>query len=231
VLLVEPVAPDVATALELAPVLATLVALPIAVALPVFPEFPEPPLVEPPLPAPALPRSAAWEEFEDPLAGPVGPVSPEVPLVATGPVPAFELAPPVLPLLELPDVAPLLPEAPVVAPGVARSEEPPPAPPLALPVPLVLPPEDDALVGWRPAFVFPPVVLVFIVALVVDPPIAAPLTSGTCTPMVVFSALPPLPARPSPPMAMPLALRPRTLMVELTALPPGPARAAPEALP
>src|SRR5947209_7811414 len=60
---------------------------------------------------------------------------------------------------------------------------------------------------------------------------AAPLTWGTCTPMVVFSALPAGPARVSPPSASPLALRPKTEIVSLTALPPGPARAAPEALP
>jgi hypothetical protein len=63
------------------------------------------------------------------------------------------------------------------------------------------------------------------------PPLAVPLTSGTCTPMVVFSALPAGPARVSPPSARPLALRPKTLIVSFRALPPGPARAAPEALP
>ena len=55
--------------------------------------------------------------------------------MATGPLPAALFAPPVLPLLELPDVAPLLPVAPDVAVGAARTDEPPPLPPLAFPVP------------------------------------------------------------------------------------------------
>ena len=70
-----------------------------------------------------------------------------------------------------------------------------------------------------------------VVALLEVPPMAVPFTVGTCTPMVMFSALPAGPARVSPPSASPLALRPKTLIVVFCELPPGPARAAPEALP
>lgn len=110
--------------------MATLRALPTAVAFPVLPEFPELPLVGSP--------SALWEPRE--LAGPVAPVLPESPLRALEPVPALEFAPPVAPLLEEPDVAPLLPDVPVEAVGAARTVEPPPLPPLALLEPLLLPP-------------------------------------------------------------------------------------------
>ena len=84
------------------------------------PESPEVPLAGSPsafaLPAPA--RAEVWVLGEL-VAGPVVPVSPEGPLRAFEPVPAPAFAPPVEPLLEAPDVAPLLPEVPVEAVGAA----------------------------------------------------------------------------------------------------------------
>jgi hypothetical protein len=48
-LVADPPAPVRATALELAPVLATLSAFPVAIAFPVFPVEPDGPLVAPPV--------------------------------------------------------------------------------------------------------------------------------------------------------------------------------------
>ena len=185
--------------------MATLRALPVAVAFPVLPEFPELPLAGSPSAfalAPAA-RAEFWELGEL-LAGPVVPVPPELPLLAFEPLPALEFAPPVAPLLEEPDVAPLLPDVPEEAVGAARTVEPPPLPPLALLEPLLLPP------------------LLLLEMLELDPLTAAP---------GVELALPAVPARPSPPMAIPLALRPRSLEAISMARPVRLPNAAPAELP
>ena len=126
--------------------MATLVALPTAVALPVLPDPPEPPVVAWPAVVLAEPSPLVLVESGELSAAEVPPVGPELPLWALGPLPALDVAPPVLPLLELPELAALLPVVPDPAVGAALTAELPPLPPLAFPEPWLFPPAELPLV-------------------------------------------------------------------------------------
>src|SRR5439155_6777925 len=90
-------------------------------------------------PAVAVPSMALLTAIRLAVASPVGPMSPELPEMATGLASAVEVAGPVLPLLVADDCAHDRPESPEMAVGLAVTLAPPPFPPLALAVAAVLP--------------------------------------------------------------------------------------------
>jgi hypothetical protein len=116
-LVAAPVLPDTAVDWELAPVLATEMAPPLALASPVEPESPDP-------------ERRPLEE----------PVEPEAPEVALGAEKAVEEAGPVSPVLVAEDWAVTSPEFPEIAVGTAVTCTSPPSPPLALAWAMELPP-------------------------------------------------------------------------------------------
>jgi hypothetical protein len=126
-----PVLPDAALLLALAPELALLLALPTAMAAPVFPELPELPDTAGPPTATAVPRMPELVAVGFDVAEPVPPVFPEFPDTATGLLTADDDAGPVLPVLVALDCDEADPEFPDVATGLTLTVEPPPAPPLA----------------------------------------------------------------------------------------------------
>ena len=220
-----PVVPEVATAPELAPELARLLAdAEVTVAEPVKPELPAttkepvPPktvlpekaamaLVVPPMIA--WPRSSELVAVAFTVAAPVGPMSPELPDVATGLAVAVELAGPVLPLLLADDWAVTSPERPLVAVGLRSRLPPPPLPPLASALVVLLPPVASPMttmfpvppirLGWTGARVS---VSVMVGLMVTRPPLPP-----------VASAEPPSP--PSPPPMPPLPPLARAVVVLL----------------
>ena len=112
-----PVSPDSESALESAPELATLFAVPSARALPVSPVRPESPdTTAVPLML-ALPATAVFTVPRVALAAPVLPESPELPDTAVGFAIAVELAGPVSPVLVDDDCAHETPESPDCASG------------------------------------------------------------------------------------------------------------------
>src|SRR4051794_3034004 len=78
------------------------------------------------------------------VAGPVGPVAPEPPDVATGLLTALDNDEPVLPELVALDWELAAPELPVAAEGLAVTAAVPPMPPLALPTETEDPPTAEA---------------------------------------------------------------------------------------
>jgi hypothetical protein len=144
-----PVSPDLALALEAAPLLAEELAPPAARAAPVGPEAPVLPVATVPPTAVALPRMAVLVAVGDEVAEPVPPVAPEPPDWAAGWAAAVEAAGPVSPVFVLPDWALDAPELPLVAVGLMVTVEPPPLPPLAVPVATPLPPVPDT--SWAEA--------------------------------------------------------------------------------
>jgi len=126
-----PVLPDAALLVALAPELAVLLALPTAIAGPVFPEAPELPVSALPPVATAVPRMAELVALGVDVAAPVDPVGPELPETATGLLAADDEAGPVLPVLVALDCDDAEPEFPEVATGATLTVEPPPEPPLA----------------------------------------------------------------------------------------------------
>lgn len=95
VLVALPVPPEIDVELAPAPDVALLMALPVAVAGPVFPECPELPVTALPPMATAVPRSPVLMAVGLDTAAPVEPVCPELPEMATGFDVALELALPV----------------------------------------------------------------------------------------------------------------------------------------
>lgn len=164
-----PVDPDVAFDEALAPELATLMALPLAIASPVSPDRPELPEVASPPTAIAVPRIPVLIAVGLDVAAPVAPVEPELPETAIGADTADETAGPVFPVLVELDCDDDDPELPEIATGLATTLELPPEPPLALPTAMLEPPTATP----------PP-------TLTASPP---PPATGTATP-----PLPPLPA-------------------------------------
>jgi hypothetical protein len=126
-----PVPPDAELLVALAPELATLLALPTAMAGPVFPELPEFPDTAPPPMATAVPRMPVLVAVGFDVAAPVPPVGPELPETATGLLTADDDAGPVFPVLVALDCDDDEPEFPDVATGLTLTVEPPPEPPLA----------------------------------------------------------------------------------------------------
>jgi hypothetical protein len=136
----RPVGPDAESDAASAPEPATLSALPMATAGPVFPELPEfPDLASPPT-AIAVPRMPVLVAVGLEVAAPVEPVDPELPETATGFDTAFDVALPVRPVLVALDWELVPPELPVEAVGFTETVDPPPLPPLALPTATLDPP-------------------------------------------------------------------------------------------
>jgi hypothetical protein len=127
-----PVLPDAALLMALAPELAVLLALPVAIAAPVFPESPESPDLALPPTATAPPRIPELVAVGFDVAAPVFPVFPEPPDTATGLLTADDDAGPVFPVLVALDCDFTEPELPEVATGATLTVEPPPEPPLAV---------------------------------------------------------------------------------------------------
>ena len=118
-LVAEPLLPVVAVALELAPVFAVLLALPVAVESPVEPEPPDSPeLAEPPLAADE-PVGASFELLVLAAVPPLSPVPEDEPEPAPGLALALEDALPVEPELSLPACEEVLPEVPLPLPSSA----------------------------------------------------------------------------------------------------------------
>jgi CubicO group peptidase (beta-lactamase class C family) len=136
----SPVSPERATALEPAPLLAEESAAPAAIAAPVEPDPPVLPVRTGPPTTVAEPRIAELVAVGAEVAPPVLPVGPELPDWARGWDAAADEAEPVSPVLVLPDWALEAPELPLVAVGLTVTVDPPPLPPLALPVATPLPP-------------------------------------------------------------------------------------------
>ena len=139
-----PLSPDSASAAELAPELAKLDALPMAVASPESPESPESPDSAPPEMAMAVPSSALLVAVGLEVASPVSPVSPVSPLVAVGLDSASLSASPVSPVLVALDWAVAAPVSPEVATGLAVMSAEPALPELAVPTATLEPPMTTA---------------------------------------------------------------------------------------
>ena len=121
-----PVEPDAELLLALAPELAVLLALPTAIAGPVFPDAPELPVEALPPVATAVPRIAELVALGVDVAAPVDPVGPELPETATGLLEAADEAGPVVPELVALDCDDDGPELPDLATGETLTVEPPP---------------------------------------------------------------------------------------------------------
>jgi hypothetical protein len=154
-----PVLPDAALLVALAPELALLLALPMAIAGPVFPEAPEFPDWAPPPTTTAVPRMPELVAVGLDVAAPVLPVFPELPDTATGLLKACDDAGPVFPVLVALDCDEADPVFPDVATGFTLTVEAPPEPPLAVFWLTLLPPvaelvpmvPTDTLVAEPPA--------------------------------------------------------------------------------
>ncbi len=136
----SPVVPETASATDRAPELATLSAVPSALASPEAPESPESPDVAPPPRASAVPRSPSLVAVGLDVASPVLPVLPVSPVTAVGDETAVDVAAPVAPVLVALDWAVDAPEAPEVATGSWMTVASPPAPPLVEAMVTALPP-------------------------------------------------------------------------------------------
>src|SRR5207248_1475019 len=125
-----PVSPDTAPEADVAPELAADAATPLALALPVRPEFPLSPdrasafTVALPLMAVLLADRLTW-------TSPVLPVEPESPETTTGFDSDVDDAAPVLPVFVAEDCATVAPELPELVNGLTCRITDPPAPPLA----------------------------------------------------------------------------------------------------
>src|SRR2546423_7005925 len=136
----SPVVPDVESALERAPELAMLCAVPSAWALPVSPVAPESPERTFTPRMLALPRIAVLTAPRVASALPVSPELPESPETAVGLATAVDDAGPVLPVLVDEDCAHDVPESPDWASGVWSRWTSPPSPPLASTLAMESPP-------------------------------------------------------------------------------------------
>jgi len=108
----EPVDPELALDVASAPELATLLALPLAIAAPVLPELPELPEVALPPTAIAVPSIPVLTATGLDVAAPVAPVEPELPDTAIGAETALDEAGPVFPVLVALDCDDADPELP-----------------------------------------------------------------------------------------------------------------------
>ena len=147
-----PVSPETDLALDSAPELAPLSAVPEARAAPVLPESPERPDLTAPRSTAALPLILVLRAPAVALTSPVAPVLPESPLLATGLAQAVELAPPVLPVFVEEDWAVEAPESPEMATGSCVIFTLPPSPPLTSALAIESPP---VTLPWKTRERFP----------------------------------------------------------------------------
>src|SRR5438270_867514 len=150
--LASPVSPETDLALDSAPELAPLSAVPEARAAPVLPESPERPDLTAPRSTAALPLILVLRAPAVALTSPVAPVLPESPLLATGLAQAVELAPPVLPVFVEEDWAVEAPESPEMATGSCVIFTLPPSPPLTSALAIESPP---VTLPWKTRERFP----------------------------------------------------------------------------